>query len=310
MKRWLFHLSVVFGCSLIAVQVALWLPLHFARTDTAAMDFAAYYRAVDHFLHFEPVYSADYLYPPPFVAVLAPLGALSAMGFQRVWYSLVLAGFWVYAWGLARLAFRRPGPEHVLGVAVVAFFTPGMWTTLGFGNADIFVWALVAWGIAEGTATPMLVATTAKVYPACATLLMAWRVRRLSELFVGVAWVFAFTVLAAGFDTIDEWLRHGAMPLTPLLFTRGNVSLSTAMLRLLSWYDPNAPAARFVLHTVSGGIITVAAWATFRWPWRLQTALLVVVGAWAAPICWWYRFPAVLLVVAALWRCRGLRRGA
>ena len=79
---------------------------------------------------------------------MRPVAALTLGAFQAVWYVLTLLAFWFYAWGLARLAFRRPSWRHVAAVGFVAFMVPGMDITLSYGNADIIVWALVAWGLA------------------------------------------------------------------------------------------------------------------------------------------------------------------
>src|SRR5204863_7005454 len=130
-----------------------------------------------------------------FAALIRPAAFLSASTFQTTWFAILLLAFWLYAWGLARIAFKQCGWHHVLGTGVVLVATPGMGYTMSFGNVDVVVWALTAWGLKSDTC--LLLGTALKLYPVSGLAVTA--VRRRTILSVTVmslsAFVLAFAVL-------------------------------------------------------------------------------------------------------------------
>jgi hypothetical protein len=318
--------GLVAGLIVAAAQVTVWLPIHWRRDDLMGIDVVVYHAAARNLVAGRPVYGdhrADlyepptaFLYPPPFVALLSPLAPLSPRAFQKLWYALMLVGFWFYAWALARLARGSPTVSEVLGTGFILCLWPGPITSLSVANADIFIWALVAWGL-RGSPTPLAVGALLKVYPAIPLAVVALRRRgrgllpalALSAAAIGLVWI------AFGRDIFVEWNAVGAPSLATGFFAWGNVSLSArlvaliAQLRHVDLHTPPIPGwAALILRTVPPALTLLAAWLTRRRSAETQAIVTLLVAVWAAPICWIFR-ASLLLIPVAMWLRRRQERG-
>lgn len=301
-------LLALFGLAIGALLLFYWLPEHATRTDavTADLDHVYYYRAALRLAHGQPLYVGQFLYPPPFAALVVPAALFPFAAFQTIWYTVILLAFWAYAWGLARIAFDRPTVEHVLGAGAILVFVPGTAVTMSFGNLDIVIWALVAWSL-TGDGAPAALGACLKVYPAPITLLAIWRNPRAlprHALVFAATWLFALAAL--GPKPIVEWLR-APMPLPDLVFLWRNVSLSTAVLRVARVTDVHSTFARVTYTGVPLLAIGATLWRTRAWSFRSAGAAVIVATVWSAPVCWWYWLPLGLVPGAAWIRARGVR---
>jgi hypothetical protein len=317
---------VAVGVVVAVLQGALWLPAHWARTDTANLDFTVYREAAASVVAGRPVYGSCrgsdvrvppncYLYPPPFAAALAPLGGLSARAFQRAWYLAILVGFWGYAAALTAIACRRVTLARLSIAGLVLLFTPGTAVTMSFGNGDLFVWTLSALALASPRWRAALAgAALLKLYPAWAAGVAVVREGRRAlwpSAVVGAAG-FLLGGLVLGFGAYAAWLRDSGPVLAQGSLVWINFSVPMAALRLLSALglgDLSGPAlpagaVTFLVLAEIGGVGLVAI-ATRRTRPEMQYALVLLAAVVFAPICWWYYAP-VALIPGAVW-VRGQR---
>jgi hypothetical protein len=294
------------GVATLLLQLGRWLPLHARRPVTSKLDLSVYYAAALRLARGQPLYDGLFLYPPPFAAAMRPAAALTPQAFQAIWYASMLVSFWLYAWGVARLAFGRPASSwrHLFGVGFLAFMVPGMDITLSYGNADLMVWALIAWALAEDNAIALLVATAMKLYPAPGLAVVCWRKRQLGRAAVVAVALALVTVVVVGIGPIADWLRMGGAPLPRFVFIPDNVSLSIAVLRLCRCYDLGSPLARALLRGIPLAAIALALWVTRRRSTQVQASAAITIAMWAAPVCWWPRLPFLLVPLAVWWRER------
>lgn len=292
----------VLGLFVLALQLFVWLPWHIRRTDIANLDWKAYYDAAVNLVMGRPIYGGEFVYPPTFLGFIAPAALMYTHTFQAVWYALVLVSFWAFAAGLTRLAFNRITATRILTVGLVAYATPGMQWLLSYGNADIVVWAILAWSLDA----PALVAGAAiKVYPAVGLV----AVRR-HEIVPAAAIGAALVVISIGMFGVQpfvEWLHAGAMPLPSDPFNPRNASIPIAVLRLLGHHSLDAGDLAFLRVCTLAGVATL--WSlTRKWTHELRVATVIFGAQWFMPICWWYRLPLGLVVVAAAIRANRASR--
>lgn len=70
-----------------------------------------------------------------------PLASLSFAAFARIWLLLLTAGFWLYAWSLARLfQSSRPSFSSLAVWGLVLALCPGSYRALALGQVDPLLW--------------------------------------------------------------------------------------------------------------------------------------------------------------------------
>jgi hypothetical protein len=307
------------GVIVLVSQLAIWLPNHWRRTDVEKLDFTVYHRTAGKLARGEPIYGEPhilrdayngFLYPPPCAALLRPAAALSLSTFQRLWYAVLLLAFWAYAGGLARLAVERPSARDVLVAGTVLLATPGTAHTMSFGNIDVIVWAVVAWGL-RGRGAALVLGVALKVFPIFPLLIVARRARAVLSALLLAAAIAGATVLAIGTRPFVDWWRVGLPLLTAGSFFDRNVSLPTTVLRLVAAFGGlNLEGATLPgwarLFLVVAPLVAVAAAArrTRAWSPRARAAAVMLVAVWASPVCWWYQLPLGLVGAAVWWRAR------
>jgi hypothetical protein len=317
-------LLAIMGGVILAGQLALWVPVHWNRPLPPNLDLVVYRRAAERLHAGQPLYQdcaradvhdapACFVYPPTTAVLLRPLGWLPERAFQRVVYLGLLVGFWAYAAGLARLACGRVTAARVLVAGALLELSPGIDISMSFGNVDVLVWALAAWGLAEQRWLPLLaLGGGIKIYPVPALALSVARQRRaLVPVALASGALLLAGALAAGPSAFPDWLRLVAPSLREGSLLRFNASLSMGLVRLagaaglVDLSGPTLPgAARAVLVVVPLAGLAAVAWLLRRREPRAQAAAVLVAAAWLAPICWWYYAPLLLIPGAVWWRSR------
>jgi hypothetical protein len=298
----------VCGAVLLLAHLVYWLPGHATR-NTDGLDEPGLYEAGSRVLRHAPLYEgaaeafyssrAPYIYPPPLAVVVAPLAALPARAFQGVWYALVLAGFWAYAAGLVRLVGARVSVANVLGAGFLLQLVPGTAVSMSFGNADVIVWALCAWSLvpplknrfASGGAALAGVAGALKVFPGWSLLA---KPRRDMAVGVGVAVAVCLATLAV--VPVSDWIAWVRL--------MGQVGA-----RGMSWHTNVSLPALLGVHGLAPMIVAVAAGIALRGRVAPEFGggLLMALGLWLSPICWWHYLPVLLMPAASAVRLNPLR---
>ncbi|MDQ3814222.1 MAG: DUF2029 domain-containing protein [Armatimonadota bacterium] len=322
-RRKLFLILTVLGVFHLAAQLGGWLPLHWQRTDRER-DLTVYYDALRRLRTGQPLYQpwpdyvpaytpSRYFYPPPFAAVFAPLGGLSFLWFARLWYLLLLASFWIYAWCLARLASpagTRVTIPAVLIAGLILDLWPRIYWAMSFGNAEPMLWALFGLSLATPNRGAALAGATLIKLHALWPLLLAIRHegRRVplpALLVIGFGLLLGW--LVCGMQSYLSWWPAISPVLRQGTFNPDNISLSFAVLRLarlLGWdYNPADPLPRAAQLYLS--LMAVAGPLFLIWLVRRQKPLMqyACVGAGVllfAPLCW-TMYLALLLAPLALW---------
>ena len=310
----------------LVVQLLVFLPNHWKRTDryrdvtylyTAAQRVRSgqpLYRPWPEYgphVHTEmgPPYTYDrHPYPPPLASVLAPFSALPFTSFARLWYFPVLAGFWGFAWTLARMAGRASGWSTLTAGLLLGIF-PGTYRALSLGQIDPILWALfgLALVLPAWRGAAFALSAAVKLYAGWPLLFAIGRER--SRAFVPAAVVALGAVVVSGFmmglDGFYSWGRHMLPVISQGTFNTDNVSLSFAGLRIarsLGWdYVPGplpVPARIYL------GLMGIAAPITAGWLARksrpeFQYAWVGAAAVLFAPLCWSSYLP-LLLVLPAL----------
>lgn len=314
------------GAAAIGLQVFYFLPNHWSMTEIAHQDFVVYRRAAlavrsggtlyDDCLPYDRnLPPACYLYPPALAVVLSHAAPLDERGFQRTWFVLLVLAHWAFAAGLIRLALDRLTLESWVLVNLLVLLTPGMGGSLSFGNADVVVYALCAWGLSAPSFRPALaVAGAMKPYALVALLVLCWRDRRAILPSVGVAvGLLLLVVKGAGWENLGDWWSNAGGVLAQGNWTHSNVSLSMAPLRVAraalgaDWTHDLPPGARAFLALAQIGVPGIVALKLRTAPPVVQAAAVLTTFVAAAPFCWWYYLPLGLLPAAVLVRERRQR---
>jgi len=307
----------------LLIQLGVWLPQHWQRTDTRR-DLAVYYYAARRVIEDKPLYRPwpdynldvfpnRYLYPPPFAAAIAPLGHLSFVWFARVWYLVLLVAFWIYAWSLARLAHpggnRRETIHAVLIAGMILAFCPESNGAMSVGNAEPILWALFGLGLTTRLRGAAFAAgALVKIHPLWPLLLASRyegaRVLRpaAAVLLVGIigSW------LVCGSEAWLAWWPAVSPVVSQGSFTEGNVSLSflgLRLARLLGWEYAGGPlpvGARLYLSVMAIAGPLGVAWLLRREQSLTQYAWVALAAMLFAPLCWTLYLP-LLLAPAAVW---------
>jgi hypothetical protein len=332
MVRPLFVLRFA-GIATIVAQILVWYPRQAIRSDYADTDLDVFHHTAVKVARGEPIYGEaraslrqpphSLLYPPTFAALIRPAAALDVAQFAKIWYGLVLVAYWLFAWGLARLAFPAAGADHVLGVGTVLQLVPSVYWTMGLGNVDIMVWALVAWALSVTSTWGVVLLVAAawiKAYPIFALPVMLVRGPRLRAApapsaasdrswAAGVAVILAGCTLAIvaanGWRYAGEWLRVGLPSLASGCLHWYNASLTTLLIR--PFVDPDAPAlpaaAQMFLRLAPLAGVGITLWATRRLHPVAQMAVVVLTALWLSPVFWLHQLGIAALGVA-VWRGR------
>jgi hypothetical protein len=311
----------------LVVQLLVFLPNHWQRRDryrdvtylyTAAQRVRTgqpLYRPWPEYgphVHTEmgPPYTYDrHPYPPPLASVLAPFSALPFTSFARLWYLPLLAGFWVYAWSLARMARGRTSGWNILIAGLLLGIFPGTYRALSLGQIDPILWALfgLALVLPAWRGAAFALSAAVKLYPGWPLLFAIGRER--SRVFVPAAVVALGAVVVSGFvmglDSFFSWGRHMLPVLSQGTFNTDNVSLSFAGLRIargLGWEYVPGPLpvpARIYLALMGIAAPMTAGWLARKSRPAIQYAWVGAAAVLFAPLCWSSYLP-LLLVLPAL----------
>jgi hypothetical protein len=313
------------GLVVFAMQLVHWLPLR-ARQDTPS-DVQVYYRAARHLAEGAPVYGdsprarldqppGSFLYPPTALAMLAPFAHVRERAFQAGVFAVLLVAYWFLAAAIARIATGALTVTSVLATGAL-LQVAGVTPAISLGNADVIVWATIAWAFAAPrVAGPLLVLGAAiKMYPV--VVLVAWlpamsrrQIRATAAAALGVLGVAA---LGGVHGYVREWWTVGLPSLSEAVTAGGNWSLSTLLVR--PFLDGSGTAVPRWTQTFLAVMPAAAVLAAFVWGRRrprLEYGVIVLLAAVAfAPICWWWRLTLALLVPVALrvrrWRDAAFR---
>jgi hypothetical protein len=306
--RLVVRLLAAVGVLVLIGQIAVWYPryaLHAPAADDR-LDFLVYGRAADRAAHGQSPYEACvhertrpphcFFYPPPFAAAIALFGRASPNAFQAGAYLVLLLAFWAYAAGLVRLAWPPVEASRILIVGVLLFLAPGVNVTMSFGNLDLVVWALVAWGLTAERALPLLVIAAAfKIWPAIVLVnLLVTRPARLRPAALTAVAILAGTVAVGGTGWFSDWFRWAVPGLAAGTLDANNISLVAVLAR----HGIELPGPVVAALPIVAALL--ASLALRRRPERLRAAVSGVVACLCASIFWAQNL-GVLLIPLALW---------
>ena len=299
----------------------------FQRTDTRR-DMVLYYlaarsvRAGASLYTPRPGYGPDskpfeYLYPPPFAAVIAPLGALPWLVFARLWTVGLLLAFAGYALCLRRLSGARGVWPWVVWTGVLCLF-PGASRAVALGQIDPALWflsGLSVWAVTTGQARAVSgaalgLASLVKIYAAW-PLFAVKRGEGRRRIWGGAVIIgalgLALGALVCGAQSYAQWARAVLPVAGQGTFNPDNFSFSMGVLRVaqsLGWNYAGGPLTGLPKMWLSFAAIAgplLALLATRRLTLRWRVALITCAAAWCAPLCWSTYLPLALLPIALAW---------
>ena len=268
------------------------MPRLLVRTDQDR-DMVIYYHAAQAASAHQDLYEAwpeytpymkpsRYFYAPPFAAVTAPLGRLSWQAFCYIWYALMLAAFWTFAFALSRLSGGRFTPL-VCGLLVAIW--PNTYFAFSIGQADVFMWALLASATACGRYRGALLAVAAIIKPIVLLpmLVVLWRDRKQVIPATGtITLALLVGALVCGLRSYGMWITEALPVPSRGTFDPDNISISFAVLRIVGYHA----WAHIWLSLAALSGPCVAIYATRRKSVELQFAVVTIVSMICAPICW------------------------
>ncbi len=319
--KWALRLAalwVVYGWAFHTV------PPVWNRTDSRR-DLVLYYLAARSVNASAPLYQArpdygpdskpfEYLYPPPFAALIAPLGRLQWLAFARLWTAVLVASFLGYAFGLMRIAGYRDVGSFGIALALVTLCF-GAKRALALGQIDPFLWCVFGASVWTANKRPFWsgallgLAGLIKIYSVWPLFALPkteraafWR----GALMVGVAG-FALGAVVCGFGSYVQWARAVLPEAAQGTFNPDNYSLSMAGLRAaraLGWNYAGGPLTGLPkwwlsFAAIAGPLFTI--WATRKLSTRWKLALVGCAAAWCAPLCWSTYLPLALVPLALGW---------
>ena len=299
-------------------QIFVWLPMQWRQTSLLR-DIVVYYNTAVNAAGHRPLYQplpnfgpdghgTPYLYPPQFALLLAPLGRLSFHDFCVVWYVALVAGFWVFAWTLDRMAAERASIRGTLlwGLALAA--TPGAYEAMSEGQIDPVVWALFGLALATRYRGVFLgILTHVKLF-GLFPILMSVRSEGKRVAVPAVLTViagFAAGVAAFGPASLMHWVQW-ALPIPGQgYFSPYNLSLSFLLLRvglaLGMWRYPGGPlpaGPHLFLQVCLAAGIAGSIWATRRMPAPKNYIVVLLAVLLLSPTCWYTYDPLVYTLIA------------
>ena len=267
-----------------------------------------------------------YNYPPPLAAALRPLARLGYRRFAVVWQLVLAIGFWVFAAACGRIWSGTWALRPALMAGALVFFVPGVIHSWNMANADVLVWAVVAWALAtHGSERGAALAsgTALKVLPVWG-LLWALRERRvwrgaLAATLVALAVMLLGLGVSGAWRESVTWLTRVAPSLSQGEFWKANTSwsfaghsipdlspgnLSLSFLPVQLFANPDTPLPGFVrawlLFASIGGPLLVGFLLRKK---SYQIAAVIAASVVLSPICRLNYVP--LLVPCALAFLRG-----
>ena len=314
LTRWLIRLAALYFVWIWASGIVL---TTFERTSSNR-DLVLYYRAAQDaavgrtLYQLRPDYGPDskpfeYLYPPPFAALIAPLSRLNWIEFARLWTAMLVAAFFAYAAVLMRLSGRRDAWSWLIALASIVLF-PGSYRALGLGQIDPLLWlgvgASALFAGREASGALLGAASLVKIYSFWPLLSVRpnegrarmWR----GALIVGAAGL-AMGAWVCGPSSYVEWARAVLPEASQGTFNPDNISLAMAGLRaaqMLGWHYAGgpltgAPKLWLSAFAIIGPLATIA--LTRRLDARARIALVSCAAAWCAPLCWTTYLPLALV---------------
>lgn len=319
---------IVAGINLIGL-VTIWFPAAIQRAlffpRSLPIDYRDYYQALQNLQSGAPLYAGGglaggYLYPPPFLVFIYPLGQFDEATFMRVLLCLLFVAFFVYAWCLARIACTRPRWHHVMLACFVLTLWPGQIQAMSNGNFQPVLTAL--WGLAyacrasQVRAIALSLSAIVKIHTVLPLAVAffdegqsaGWR-SALRKIGVPSFLTFLFLIMAGGWlcgwGSYAEWMNTVPARISGGTFYFWNVSPSVGVLRLLRalgwWHYPGgaltAGPRLFLLLCSVGGPLLVWWLMRRRSPELRQTCVGSAVVL-LAPLCWTYYLPILLVPLA------------
>lgn len=319
----------------LVVQLAVVAPRELIRNDRNR-DITVYWRTAKNVQASKPIYlkrpgygpdhyaGPVYIYPPPFAAVIRPLGKLPFNTFSQLWFLLNFAAFWIFAWALAKLS-GKGSLRRVLICALITGVCPGAYFAIWLGQISPMLWALFAVGLVGfGRSTLWSLATLVKafyVWPLLVHLTETLHsdgikvlLRTIAPAVVIIGTAIVYGGVVCGWSSYAIWLHDVLPTLSQGNFNRGNLSISFAVLRLatfLGWNYPGGPLA-FLPHlwltsaSIGAPILT---WYLLRSrSSQIKSAAVIAATVLFAPVCWSNYLPLLLPLVALLFREKSLPR--
>ena len=241
-----------------------------------------------------------FLYPPPFAALLAPLGTLPRHLAVRLLKVLTFLTLWAYAAALCKLATGGVTWRGTLGAGAVLTVTPGMHFNLISGQVEPLLWLMLALSLMT-PATGVLLAASCLVKPFAAWPLALAALREPRRVLPQAALTATVGLLlgglVCGLGAYAAWLHYTPDRMYRVVFFGENISLGLVPLRLLGWQTLPAWGRAFLMGMYVLGPGAVA-WLTRRRPLPLQIAWVAAAAILFAPFSRLYYLPILLVPLA------------
>lgn len=241
-----------------------------------------------------------FLYPPPFAALLAPVGALPQPAAVRLLKVLTFLSLWAYAAALCKLATSGVTWRGTLGAGAILTVTPGMHFNLISGQVEPFLWLMLALSLlTPATGVWLAASCLVKPFAAWPLALAALRAPRrvLPQAALTATLGLAFGALLCGFGAYAAWLHYTPERMYRVIFFGENISLGLLPLRVLGWQTLPSWGRAFLMgmYVLGPG---AAAWLTRRRPLPLQIAWVAAAAILFAPFSRLYYLPMLLVPLA------------
>ena len=309
------RLLTILGAIVLAAQ-CLWLPLQVPMADLSDAD--VYHQAAVRLAAGQPVYGSwrrerldqppgAFLYPPTALMLFKPFAGLSRAAFRWGWYGLIIAAFWALAAALGVIVRGKFSIANVLAAGALLQAVPGVVRVMVIGNADLIVWALVAWAFAAPRLAGALLALggALKVYPAVLCMTLA---HRASRRFWGQAAIAGFGIIALTWGALGSGVFHGwktiGLPaLNEAVLSSSNFSWSAQLVHIFvrDMTKPLPAAARVFLTWFPYVVVATVVWTQRQRSMAMYAVTVLVTTVGVAPICWWWRLSLALTLACAVW---------
>lgn len=241
-----------------------------------------------------------FLYPPPFAAALAAVGALPQFAAVRLLKLLTFIAFWGFAAALCRLATGRLTTRGVLGAALLATWTPGAHFNLIAGQVEPLLWLAFALALLT-PATGALLALSCLVKPFAAWPLALAALREprrvLPQTLATFLLGFLLGTAVCGLTAYSTWLHYTPDRMYRVAFFGENISLALLPLRLLGYRALPVWGRPFLLGMYLL-LPALMAWLCRRRPLPLQYAWVAAAAILCAPFSRPYYLPFLLIPLA------------
>jgi alpha-1,2-mannosyltransferase len=311
-------------------------PFHVGLRKLRYFDLRVYRGAVEQILHGRPLYALPpaghlgFTYPPITAIVLLPLGLASIRvdewGFTALNIVLLLwtlrrtVLIWRSSnWGASgRFLTGLNDWTIAAGAAALALWLEPVTTTLGYGQVDLIITALVVFDLSRSDTTrtkgvAIGLAAALKLTPLIFIPYLLLSGRRRAALWSATAFLAAavISLAAAGGDTIHYWTKViFDTRLVGRISDASNQSLQGAAARLFDVPSPGS-VAMLLIGLVTVAAVGLAALASRRGDDATGFWLCAVASLLASPISWTHHWalvvPALLLLVLSAYEQRSRR---